>query len=140
LLDIELKDVLAMAWNKYGVLAAAADASDDDTHQVALADHTISLTYRPTLEVTVDGVGRGTLEFSLTLEMTLKAIQLSIRGGRVVAVGSGTCEGNVKLELDDFTVLNRELPVVDLPGQLDLGNGIPITSSSHPEHVSKPVA
>jgi hypothetical protein len=102
---------------------------------VALADHTLSMKYRPTLDVTVDGVGCGRLEFELTVSIAIKTLTLTIQNGRIVELGSGSCHGNVRLALDGAKLLDRDFPTVTLPGIIDLGDGVPIgerTASHEP--------
>jgi hypothetical protein len=127
LLDVDLMDVLVTAWGKYRVLAEYAQDSDGSiAHEVSLADHTVAVTFHPTVDVTVEGLGRGSLTFDLEVAASIKGICLIIRGGRITAVSSGSCSGSVTLELDGTKLVDQEFPEVDLPGVLDLGEGIPI--------------
>lgn len=129
LLDVDLVDVLAAAWGKYQVLAEYADDRPDQppaTHEVSLADHTMSVTFHPTIDVTVEGLGQGSLTFDLKITATVKGIELTVRRGRVTRLSTGSCQGSVVLELDGVALVDQDFPEVDLPGVVDLGDGIAI--------------
>ena len=142
LLDVDLMEVLAAAWGKYQVLAEYADDRPDTppaTHEVSLADHTMSVTFHPTIDVTVEGLGRGSLTFDLKVTATVKGIQLTVRRGRITRVSTGSCRGSVTLELDRVPLVDQDFPEVDLPGVVDLGEGIAIPrvgqeSGAGPDH------
>jgi hypothetical protein len=129
LLDLDVMEVLAAGWNKYRVLSEFADPDRhpaDESNDVALDDHSLSMTYRPALEITVDGVKRGSIEFTLTVALQLKAVILIIKGGRIMGLRTGSCSGKVTLDLDGAEIVNHDLAAVDLPGLLELGKGVPI--------------
>ncbi len=142
LLDLDFMNVLTAAWNKYRVLAEFSDPARhpaNETNEVALDDHSMSMTYRPAIEITVDGIKRGSIEFTLAIALKLKAVILVIRDGRIMAVRSGSCAGNVTLDLDGAEIVNHDLAEVDLPGFLELGQGlrIPVLGARVVEEVSE---
>jgi len=129
LLDLDFMNVLTAAWNKYRVLAEFTDPARhpaNETNEVALDDHSMSMTYQPAIDITVNGIKRGSIPFTLLITLKLEAIILSIRAGRIQAFRSGACSGHVTLDLDGAEIVSHELAKVDLPGLFDLGTGIPI--------------
>lgn len=129
LLDVDVIHLLLDGWTRYRTLAEFADPDRhprSETNQVALANHSMTLTYEPSITITVNGAKLPPLVFTMTVALDLKAIVLTIKGGRIVALASGSCEGRVKVELDGAEIVSELLRSVDLPGVLDLGAGVEI--------------
>jgi hypothetical protein len=144
LLDADLVPMLMGVWGKYRVLAEFADPKrhpPEEINEVALADHTFSATYRPHIQIVVDGVGRGSIPFKLTVEATVQAVLLTVQAGRITEIGSGSCSGKVRLDLDDAKLLERSFPEVHLPEIVELGDGLRIpVLGAEPDEGTQPVA
>lgn len=125
LLNQDVSSVLVQAWGKYGVLSEMARASkeNDDTTLLALTEHTIDYVLQPYLEVQIGSFSQR-IDVDITLSLTLKGLELSLERGRITAIESGTVEGSGKIECAGESLWEDSLEIVDLPGKIDLGQGI----------------
>jgi hypothetical protein len=126
LLEIDLADVLLGGWRKWTVLTAAARRTRDRpgvTEVVSLAEHTLTSTSEPSVDLLVGEVRVATVHLELTVELTLQALAATVRGGRLVALTGGSCEVAVALSIEQRTVASRKARV-PLPLVVRLGEGV----------------
>lgn len=129
MLDEPLIGVLAGAWGKYSEILKYSDRKaypPDDTFLVSLAEHTISVEYRPCIQVFINNVRRGSFEFVVTLGIMVMAFQLEIQDARIRRVRTGTLKGIGEVALEGERIYRKEFQPIDLPGVIDLGEGIAI--------------
>ncbi len=129
LLDIDVVTIMVRAWNKYRELQKYTDSKQyplTDTYLVSLAEHTVSSTHHPYIEVTVNENPVGRIEFEVKVTLTLKGIILTVKGGRIMAIETGSCKGKGTIAYKGIPVFERETDSFALPGTIDLGQGIPI--------------
>jgi len=128
-LDVPISSVMGGAWRKYAPLMKYCDKDrypSDVTTVVPLADHTISTSFKPFIEIFADEKAVGTLKFEIALSIKLEGANLSIQDGKFKTLrlvrgrtnGKLSCEGAV---LVDLTSRDRELP-----GEISFGDGFPI--------------
>jgi hypothetical protein len=107
LLGIELGDALLAAWSTYRRLIRAAELTAADPglrERVELLAHEADTTYRPRIDVLVDGVRRGTVNFELRLSFAVEALLVEVHGGAIVAVHAGRCVVTAELSCEDAKV------------------------------------
>lgn len=66
------------------------------------------------------------IALDLELALVLDAVVLVIRDTRIVAIESDRCTVTCSLKFGDVSLLPIESPVFELPGAIELGEGIPL--------------
>jgi len=128
-LNVSLLDVLRGAWNKTQELARYRDREKyppDKTYIAPLAEHTIRSRHRPHLEIRINQQPAGRIDFEVLLEMALKGLRLHIRDGRIRKVDTGECRAKAKLHCEGFLLAQQEWKKLEIPGSIDLDDGIEI--------------
>ncbi|MBZ5554583.1 MAG: hypothetical protein LAO21_17845 [Acidobacteriia bacterium] len=128
-LDVPLLDILLPAWKKYREVEEFADPGKyppADTYLVSLAEHSVKSEHHPCVEVLFKGAKLTQIDFTLTAEFTLEGFVLQIQGGRIKAIRPGTIKGQGSLALETTVVLEKDFGSIELPGMLQLGEGIPL--------------
>ena len=129
LLDISLADVFRRAWNKSVELKRFRDQEKyppNKTFIVPLVEHKIHSHHRPYLEISLNQQLIGRLDFDVQLEMALKGIRLHIKNGRIQKSDIGEIHGKGALYCEGFLLVQRETEKIEIPGKIDLGQGIEI--------------
>jgi len=129
MLDIPLVKALFPAWKKYREIMDFSDPEkhpQNETSLVSLAEHTVKTDYHPCLQISYRGFEFPKIEFTLTAELTLQGIVLRIQDGKIKEIKEGTITGKGSLLLDKEAVIERSFGSYDLPGSVDLGDGIPL--------------
>ena len=135
MLDVPVLHILVSAWQKYREVEEFGDPEKyppADTQLVPLAEHTVKSEHRPYLEVLFKGVPVSTIEFTLTVLFTLEGFVLQIQGGRIKAIRTGALKGHGSLALESSVVMEKNFGTIQLPGTLNLGEGIPLRPSDMP--------
>lgn len=130
-LDVKLLDVLGGGWTK---LVQLQDYLDRDRYApteicpLELLQHTIRSVHHPGVDILLNEEKIVEITFDLDLEflLTLGGIVLHIRNGRIIAIGAGTYAGGAVLKFKDFVLREIETPKYDIPGIVELGEGIAI--------------
>ena len=130
-LDVPLESILTGAWQRYKQFEKYRDPErypPEVTSVVPLADHTISSTLEPYVEVFADDVSVGRIALNVELNIALEGATLSIRDGKFRSLG--LARGNVggKLSCGDIVLLDLSSRKYELPGTISFGEGIPIGS------------
>ena len=128
LLNVDLTDVLIMAWRKHSELAAAARRTADNANTeelVDLATHKISWLYQPYVELFVDNLKVATVNFQINLNLEVKGLVVAIRAGRMTAVHAGSCIMTAALAAQNLKIAERTAQF-ELPFVIHLGDGVPL--------------
>jgi hypothetical protein len=126
LLDMDLGDALVAGWQRYTALTEAARrtwASPGGAEVVALATHTVTSTYRPTVDVYVDELKVNTVEVVLTARFDLTGAAAVVRAGDLVALEAGECQVTVTLDVEGARLAERKAA---LDPRLVLPLGVPV--------------
>jgi hypothetical protein len=129
LLQVNIPEVAAAAWNKYQVLRKYSDPekySSCETIMVPLATHTIRSVHKPYVEILAGDEPVGRVDFEIDLELVLEGVLLSIRGGKIVEMRIGSCQGKGSASCEGIVLAKRETKSFLLPGSIALKDGIPI--------------
>jgi hypothetical protein len=129
LLDIRLLDVMRWAWKKGFELEAYRDTErypPDKTFSVPLVEHKITSTHSPHVDIQMNGEKVGSINFSVTIEIAIKAMTLEIRNARIKKIHAGDCTAKGRFVCEGLLLAERESEPLDLPGTIDLGEGLKI--------------
>lgn len=143
-LDVPLPRLLMNGWKLRAEMLSYCDPAKyapDRSFTVKLAKHSVEWSQKPRVEVRVNRVAVGALEFTLEAKGTLELAAVTIRGGRVMALNAGSVvlEGSVSLE--DHEIMAKRLLDVPIPGRIDFGDGLPLCSPTVPSYAgSSPAA
>lgn len=130
-LGIEVRDILLRAWDKYEDLAQYADPqrySPDELVVVPLMEHVITSIHRPTIEVEFTGLIKKTVPFTIMIEFHLSGFILEIRNGKIMKILAGQCQGSGEVSCLNTVLYRKEATGINLPGAIDLGEGIAIVA------------
>jgi hypothetical protein len=119
LLDLDLGDLVVAGWRKQERLAAAARrtaANPGSAERIELATHRISSVHRPSVELLLDDTHLTEVHFELDVEFVIKALEVTVREGRVVSLHAGECDVSATLAAEGIRLAGRqrtyELPLV----------------------------
>jgi hypothetical protein len=132
-LQIDLGGLALAAWGRYRELVEAADRTRDAPgapEDVVLAEHEITWTQQPAVEVIVDGTPHVTLQFELSVTLTMRGVVAVVDAGMLVGLRVGDVLVGAQLALWGQELAARE--VTCLVGALvRLGGGVPLVEQ-HP--------
>jgi hypothetical protein len=127
LLKKDPMELIATAWDKYHVLADAAEQSrSGETVLVALEEHSITSELHPYVEIRFGPNLIRRIEFDVTVNLRLKGVILKIESQRIKAVEAGSCEGSGEIQVKNVSIWKHDFTSIDLPGRINLGSGIPV--------------
>jgi hypothetical protein len=129
-INVKVVDVLVPAWNKYREIQQYADLKKyppDKIYMVPLAEHVIKSEYTPELEIFINNQSVCTLRFSVEVSLTLGGVILEIKGGKIMKLHTGSCKGAGSIACEGFLIINQKTSPFTLPGEITLGEGVPIS-------------
>jgi hypothetical protein len=118
-LHIDPLALLADGWcTARDIRAAAREARQSETPLVLrLAPHSIERDIRPAVTVSVGKSHSFDLDVGLSLAGHFDGVELTLRDGRLVSVGSGTCRLALQTTVAGRTVMRRDITQIELPGE-----------------------
>jgi hypothetical protein len=122
LLDLDVSDVLAHAWNKNRLISSARErtVADPDTEElVELATHTVRSRHQPSVEVFVDDLLITTVTLTLSLTLVVHGLLVVVEGGHLTGLRSGTCEATASLHCES-ALLAEGTHTFSIPGAVRL--------------------
>lgn len=125
-LDIDLEDLLVSTWARSLALAKYLDPTKyppDQTIAAHLAEHTVKARLKPTVEVLFNDQVVGNIPLDVTLSLLVKGGIVTIKGGRILSLATGTCQAKGKVAIAGTTIAEKKLQPLKLPGDLDFGKG-----------------
>ena len=125
-LGVDVVEALRLGWQRYGRLRDAADRTLDapgSEEVVDLANHRITSTYEPKIEVFLDDIQKAVVELRLAFRADIHAVQAVLSAGTLVALRSGKADLEVQLWCYGVEVKSTHR-TVDLEFELDLGSGL----------------
>jgi hypothetical protein len=132
ILNVKVPDVLVTAWNKYKDIAQYTDKKrypPTETYMVPLATHTVESLYEPSLQVCFNNQPIGEINFEITVFITIEGAVLEIKGGKIMKLHTGSYYGGGSLKCEGALIFEKQSAAFNLPGEIDLGEGIPIPKS-----------
>jgi hypothetical protein len=128
-LDVPIGSVFAAAWNKGREFEKYTDHKQyppEARYLVALAEHSITFSQEPRVDVLVNGMRAGTVEFKAELRVNFEAAKVAVQNARFVALHTGACTFKGTIECEGATLVERSSRDYTLPGRLSFGAGVPI--------------
>lgn len=128
-IDVDLGEILTGAWNRYQELQKYRDSERypaDEIILVPMVEHTVRSIHSPAIEIVANDVPVLNLKFELDLSLELEGVVLKIAGGKIIEICAGSCQGRGQIKWRDAVLLDRETRAFDVPGAIDLGDGITI--------------
>ncbi len=132
ILDFDVFELIAQAWVKVRELksyAAPDKLAPGTTAVVNIGSHEITHTETPAVDLVVAGVPISMLKLTVELTVQFKSVALSIRDAAIRSVAPGECLARVRLKYKKLTLKEESTPKLKLPGRIDLGEGIALTSA-----------
>jgi len=129
ILNIEIPDILVMAWKKYSSLLKFTDKNKyppEEINLVELAEHTIKSEHHPSIDVLFNGDLIDKIEFTITLTLILKGIILKIKNGKILEAFAGNCSAKGTLKCENIVLVEKKSETINFPASIDFGDGIPI--------------
>lgn len=127
LLDIGLDDVLTAGWQAHRALRDAGErslaTSPHGEELVELAQHTVSSTHSPHVDLLLDGTRVATIGATVLLSLEVGALVAVVSGGSLTALRSGSCLAKLVVTVQDSEVVSRER-AFDAPLHVSLGDGV----------------
>ncbi len=120
-------------WEKYqGLLDDAEKSRKSPRAEIfsALAEHTVDSTLHPYLEIYLGPEKFQKIVFDVTLTTKVKGLQLGLKNARIVSLQFAQCEWSGRIGIGDFTLVERDLKKLSLPGKIHLKHGIPLGESA----------
>jgi hypothetical protein len=128
LLDTPISQVLAAAWSRDPALAKYGDPKRHPAGEVALvplADHTVTSSHRPSVELLLESAPLGSVEFQVDLAVTLRGALIGVRDGRIMELRAGRTTAEARLGCAGTAIAERR-GELKLPGVIRFGEGIAI--------------
>src|SRR5262249_29777632 len=98
----------------------------NDVNYVELVKHTLSSEHHPEVELLINQSSMGKVKFDVTFEIEIDGAKLKIQDGKIKQLRTATCKGVCKIEYGDYELLKKASRELELPGMVDLGEGIAI--------------
>lgn len=131
LLDLDIGEIVSEGWRRMEDLTEAARRSMEtpgSSEVVDLASHSVSSKHSPQVEMLVNNAVIARVQFELSLELVLKSVVATIRGGRLVEIHSGSCDITGELSAEGRQLAKREAHY-EVPALVRLGDGIPLLAT-----------
>ena len=130
LLHIDIRAILLSVWSKseeFGKFLNTDSYHPGEMVLVALAEHTIVSEHNPSLKSFIDKIPLGEMTFHVNVELDLKGAIIKIQDGKIMGGSIGSCAGKGSITFgDDHVLIEKESEPWQLPGSIDLSDGIPI--------------
>ncbi|WP_280341591.1 hypothetical protein [Nocardia neocaledoniensis] len=133
LLDISVGDAALAGWRGYDRLRGAAQRTRTGPEEnVELLAHDLTHTYRPRLEILVDGQSSGSLTLELVLALEVQPLAATVRDAHLVALGLGDCTVSVSVGTASVGTIierRRDIPTARM---VDLRRPVPLLLNGRP--------
>jgi hypothetical protein len=128
--NIDLVAMIVGAWGDFQELKECANRSKhpaDETISLPLVDHTIDASYKPYLDIAIGELPPMRVDFEITFDIELHGVTVKIRDAVIHAIRLGSCRAGATVKCEGATVFQRKTRTLDLPGEVVLPKGIPIS-------------
>jgi len=129
LLNTSLREILVDAWKTSKILQKYRDREKyppDEVHVVTIGEHTLHSKQNPRIEVLLNGANIRNIDFTVDLALVFEGAVLEIKDAKIIRIKTGSCKGTCTISCEDVVLTEEETESVELPGEIDLGDGIPI--------------
>lgn len=137
LLDIDIfQDILGETWSQQQELARYADSGQyppKKTLLVPILEHSLDSEHNPFIEPTIGGMAMGKIEFQIEASFIISGAILEICNARIIKIHLDGVLGGGVLKFAGIPFLEKETNTLDVPGTIDLGDGISIFKAPQPK-------
>ncbi|ELS02503.1 hypothetical protein Xen7305DRAFT_00022170 [Xenococcus sp. PCC 7305] len=130
LLDIDIfQDILGETWSQQQELAQYADSGEyppTKTVLVPILEHSLDSEHNPFVEPTIGGLAMGKIELQVEASFIINGVILEICNAKIMKLHLDGILGGGVLKFAGIPFLEKETATLDLPGTIDLGEGISI--------------
>lgn len=129
LLNIPIPDVLVRAWREAGILNKYTNKDEYDPEAIVfveLREHTITSNHKPHLDIEINNKSIGKITFDVNLELTVQGIILKIQDAKIKQIRTGIVNAAGVIFCEGVEITKKESGEIQLPGTIELGEGIPI--------------
>lgn len=129
---LDLMDLFGQAWAKAKEIRAYADPAQHPQDKVAyvkLGKHNVDFDLKPQVTIACGPWTSKPIELALNCSAAIEAVELRILGGRLAAIGGGSCDVGAEITLLGKSVMpRRTLKKFALPGRHTFDPGIALRS------------
>lgn len=133
LLGIGLYDeIFAKAWIEKGLFKKYLDPTmynPKERISLSLRDHTINTTHEPKIEIKVNDRVISTIDFQVSVKISLEGGIVDLIDGHIVQIAVGSCSASGTLSCEGIPIRKRELGSVDILKSKEFDPGLPIDGS-----------
>lgn len=129
LVDVQVADVLVDAWKMHRDLKQYLDRTTYPPGSVStrpITTHHIRATQSPYIEITIDSMPQGRIQFELELDVTVEAGILVIQDGRIMRLEAGKAKATGTLKCAGVVVAEHVSRPFEWKDGISFGAGIPI--------------
>lgn len=133
-LDVDLGTTAMAGWRKHQDLLRAAretQATPGSTQRLSLAEHTITWTARPRIQVELGGAPLAKLVLEVEVSFTLVGLQATVTAGRLARLSGGSGTVTASLSFGGHPLTQRTAPF-DAGAGISLGQGVPLLGVPEP--------
>jgi hypothetical protein len=133
--DLSIPSLLVGGWTRYEKFQEFCNEEKHPAKEVSiipLFKHTITSTHRPVVELRIDNVPAGRVNFEVALSLTIESVSVVISNKRFMAARPGVVEAKGTVKCEGTVILERKLGRFELPGELSFGDGYPIQPFAAP--------
>jgi len=128
LLDIDIfQDILGSTWSQQKGLAKYADSEQYHSRKTVLIpilEHSLDSEHNPSVEPTIGGINMGKIHLQVEASFVINGVILEICNARIMKLHLDGILGGGTIKLSGVPFLEKESDTLDLPGTIDLGEGI----------------
>jgi len=128
-LDIPIEDVLRSAWASLVELQEYRDSNKHppgEVNSLRFGKHKITSKHQPAVELLLNDREVASLTFDVVLTLHITATTLLIRDGSIWQARNAKGQGEGTVAYKGFTLLRAKTRELQLPGQIDFEDGVPI--------------
>jgi hypothetical protein len=122
-LNVKLVDIFVGAWSGISAVAELGDTSKypvGERHFVPLANHRITSSHQPKVEVLIDGMPLVTLALDVFLQAQFEAAVLEVEGGHIHAIKPGNCMATASVSCRGVPIVSASQRRLTLPAEMRL--------------------
>ncbi len=124
-----LEDILGNALGTYRELLKYCDKTRHPPEEICvvpLSSRTIQSTHQPHVDILIDGVPKGKIDFEARIALTIEAVTLKIRDGKIWEIKTGACKAEGSLRCGSAVLAEKKMRPIALPGTVTFASGVPI--------------
>lgn len=132
LLQTPFSAILARAWKDVEEVRRAIVTTRESpgrTELVALADRTVTSEHKPSLEFYEGGTQFTEIEFVVLVDIDIRGLLLEIEKGTICRIRTGDVQLKGTLKLGDFTLAEKALEPIRIPGEIRFAEPDPAAAS-----------